>query len=435
MKLLLDPTVFQVSTPKNEKYLSDYLVQPTVLPALLNPESSLLAAPSGYGKSTLALLAQLATRQQWLNVNLTSMQSLDDGFTETLLRQITQQMWQYIEATPASLANLQTRATAVRYFLNLFSDVDIDYLLTCLIDDYPEHQAVLQAFQSIQPRELFSATATVSQKLSILCDCVQKLGLQGVVIWLDVSQELKHIPLPFLDLLENLFDSLYLMRRKTLYIKCLALPSVCRYLHQLRGVQTLSVTTLNLFWRREELHRMLERRLIIASGQQIQTLSQLVEPDKFVDLLTNSADVNNPVEWLTLMRMIAEMVNQQPLFPLSEHAWLSIQRTYYTERVKIRLDEQGNFWRGSQLLSELTPKKRAIYPLVRYLYENPGIHRTYHLTKVLDVDEPNLNTIISRARRDYLEPFVNADTEEAWIYLVTDFKGGGYQLQHTDRSP
>jgi hypothetical protein len=435
MKLLLDPLVFQTSNPRNEKYLSDYWVQPTVLPALLNSDSCLLAAPNGYGKSTLVLLAQRATRQQWLNVNLTPMQSHDDDFTETLLRQITQQMWQYIEATPAALANLQTRAAAVRYFLSLFSDVDIDYLLTCLIDDYPEHQAVLQAFHSIQPRELFSATATATQKLSILCDCVQKLGLQGVTIWLDVSQELKQIPLPFLALLENLFDSLYLMRRKTLHIKCLAPPSVCHYLQQLRGVQTLSVAMSNLSWRREELQRLLDRRLAIASGQQIQTLAQLVEPDKFVALLTNSADVNNPVEWLTLMQMIAEVVNQQPSLPLSEQAWLSIQRAYYTERVKIRLDERGSFWRGSQLLSELTPKKRAIYPLVRYLYENPGIHRTYHLTKVLDVDEPNLNTIISRARKDHLEPFVIADSEEAWIYLVTDFKGGGYQLKHTDHSP
>lgn len=435
MKLLLDPLVFQTSNPRNEKYLSDYWVQPTVLPALLNSDSCLLAAPNGYGKSTLVLLAQRATRQQWLNVNLTPMQSLDDDFTETLLRQITQQMWQYIEATPAALANLQTRAEAVRYFLSLFSEVDVDYLLTCLIDDYPEYQAILQNFQSIQPRELFSATATATQKLSILCDCVQKLGLQGVTIWLDVSQELKQIPLPFLALLENLFDSLYLMRRKTLHIKCLALPSVCRYLQQLRGVQTLSVATLNLSWRREELQRLLDRRLAIASGQQIQTLAQLVEPDKFIDLVINSADVNNPVEWLTLMRMIAEIVNQQPSPPLSEQAWLSIQRTYYTERVKIRLDEQGGFWRGSQLLSELTPKKRAIYPLVRYLYENPGVHRTYHLMKALNVDEPNLNTIISRARNDHLEPFVTADSEEAWIYLVTDFKGGGYQLKHTDHSP
>ena len=99
------------------------------------------------------------------------------------------------------------------------------------------------------------------------------------------------------------------------------------------------------------------------------------------------------------------------------------------------MDEQLGLWRGSQLLSELTPKKRAIYPLVRYLYENPGVHRTYHLMKALNVDEPNLNTIISRARNDHLEPFVTADSEEAWIYLVTDFKGGGYQLKHTDHSP
>jgi hypothetical protein len=236
--------------------------------------------------------------------------------------------------------------------------------------------------------------------------------------------------------LQEIFDSLYLMRHETLYIKCLALPSVSQHLRQLRGLETLSVEWLALHWPQEELFRLIDQRLSLATGGRIKSLGQLVAPDACATFLDNVSDAHSPLEWLALVRLIAEKVNITGEIPLGEQAWLNVRRAYYAERVKLRLDEQGSFWRGKQLLAELTPKKRAIYPMVKYLYEHPGVHRTYNLLNALAVDETNLNTMISRARKEHLEPFppLEGDSEEAWIYLVTDSKGGGYALKHTDRS-
>ena len=438
MKPFLNPEVFKITIPESERELPIYWVTPPVLAALLNPESTLLAAPSGYGKSTLALIARQQLSDDWFHVRLKNREDADENLINQLLSQITQEMWSYIEEHPAVLAGLQqTRAVAARYFLQRLSDIDINFLLARLAEDEPDHAEAIEAFRAIQPGELFSASASNTQRLSVLCDCVQKLGSQGIFIWIDLSTELAHLSHPFLQTLQSLFDSLHLMRRRTLHIKCLALPSVCRYLQTLRGVETLSVNRLTLQWTAEQMIHLIEQRLTLASAHSINSLAQLVAPAECITFLESFSDVGSPVEWLTLARLIVEKVNATEQYPLSQADWLSVRRSYCVERVKLRLDEQGSFWRGKQLLTDLTPKKRALYPLLKYLYEHPGVHRTYTLTGVLDVDETNLNTMVSRVRKEHLEPFLPTEEEgeEAWIYLVTDFKGGGYTLVNTLRSP
>lgn len=437
MKSYLNPSFFKSTAPENDTNLSAYFVEPDVLATLLNPESTLLSAPQGYGKSTLAWRARRQMQHDWLNVSLENVDVVDGDVMMVLLRQITQGMWNYIEINPATLANLQTRAAAARYFLQQFSDVDIDFLLACLAEDVPAHADIVEAFRAIQPRELFSVTASDTQRLSILGDCIQKLGMQGVIIWIDLSAEFKQLSPGFLQALQGFFGSLHLMRRRALYIKCLAPPSVCQHLQTLRGLETLSVNHLALHWSPEQMIRLIDQRLALASEQPGITLAQLIAPELCTTFLNDFTDARSPCEWLILTRLIVEKVNATGEMPLIEQSWLHVRRTYCAERVRIWLDEQGSFWRGKQLLVDLTPKKRAIYPLVKYLYEHPGVHRTYTLTRALDVDETNLNTMISRARKDHLEPFLpmDGDSEEAWIYLVTDLKGGGYALRHTAQSP
>jgi len=155
---------------------------------LLNAESTLVAALPGYGKSTLALLARQRLHGQWLHVSLDYVTSDNEPLTYMLLQRITVDMWEYIQTKPAALANLQSRALAVRYFLTRFLETELDYLLSCLADDFPEQAELIHAFRAIEARELFNETATDKQRLRILCDCVQKLGFQGVIIWVDLSQ-------------------------------------------------------------------------------------------------------------------------------------------------------------------------------------------------------------------------------------------------------
>jgi hypothetical protein len=438
VKPLIDPSFFRRTAPENDANFFQYYVRPSLLSVLLNEESTLVSAPSGYGKSTLAFLARQQLQREWLTISLESVESLTEDLMTVLFRQITRGMWSYIETQPAAIASLPpTRAKAALYFLERFSDIDVDFLLERLAEDAPAYADTIQAFGRIERKKLFDTTATDTQRLKVLCDCIKKLGMKGVVIWIDLSAELKQLSPAFLQVIAGILDSLHLMRQDAFYLKCFAVPSVCQQLRQLRGLTTLSVTWLELHWPPAELICLINQRFAHASSGQIKTLDQLVTSAAFTALLDKYSDAHSPLEWLTLARLIAEKVNATGEMPLSERSWLNVQRAYCAERVKLRFDEQGSFWRGKHLLVDLTPKKRAIYPLVKYLYEHPGVHRTYNLINALGVDETNLNTMIFRARKEHLEPFLPqaGDSEDAWVYLITDTKGGGYALIHTDRSP
>lgn len=415
--------------------LLDVLVEPIVLPALLNAESTLVAALPGYGKSTLALLARQWLQHQWLHVSLEPSTEGNEALTSMLLRSITADMWEYIRMNPTALANLQSRATAVRYFLTQFLEVDLDYLLRCLADDVPEQAGLIHAFRALHVRELFNETANDTQRLRVLCDCVQKLGFQGVIIWIDLSDELAATTPGVLHILRDFFGSLQMMRQRSLHIKCLAPPSVCAYLQRLRGIATLSVNQLTLRWTQAQLQMIVDRRLQLLDGVGIHSIAQVVDPAQIAAFLDEFSDPYSPTEWLALAYHVFAQVNHDSVLPLSEAAWRAARRAYCAERVPIRMDEQGSFWRGKQLLADLTPKKRALYPLVKYLYEHPGVQRTYKLIAALDVDETNLNTMISRVRKEHLEPFppLEAERDEGWIYVITDLKGGGYELRNTAR--
>lgn len=226
-----------------------------------------------------------------------------------------------------------------------------------------------------------------------------------------------------------------MVRQRSLHIKCLAPPSVCHYLQGLRGVETLSVKQLTVSWTQPQLQTLIDRRLQLMAHPCIHTLAHLIDPAQVTAFLNEFSDAHSPTEWLALVRQMIEQIDRGSELPLSEAAWRNVRRAYCAERIPIRMDEQGGVWHGKQLLANLNPKKRALYPLVKYLYEHPGVQRTYKLLTALDVDEPNLNTMISRLRKDHVEPFPPIDTErdDVWVYIVTD-EGGGYELRNTDRS-
>lgn len=433
---LLDLSLLQNQQPEEIALPQSVLVAPDILPELLNRRSTLVAAPAGYGKTTLAFLARNAVAT-WLHVHLSNDDLNPEKMIDSLLAVMTKYLWRYLGAQPATFERLGRRAEAVKYFMRQYVGVEIDYWLETLAEDHPEQASYLHGLARLEPRQIFTETADDELRLGILLDCVSKLGFNGVGIWLDLRGEWKELPEHLQDTLAYLYDFLNLMRNRNLYIKCLAAPSVIRYLQTQRGVSTLSVTALNLIWSQKQLIEIVDRRLAIASQGEILHLGDLINLDDFHLFLHNYADHHSPSAWIDLTCHLARQINRSGIWPVPKNDWLAVRRAYCSEHLKIRRDQEGSFWRGNRLLEGLTPRKRAIYPLVDYLYEHPGIQRTYQLTRQFGVDENILNTTISRARKEHIEPQFEDENENEseFIYLVTDHKGGGYGLQHTDRTP
>ncbi|MEZ4732002.1 MAG: hypothetical protein R3E79_33205 [Caldilineaceae bacterium] len=430
---MLNPNLFKPVPSAHDQIPTDALVEPDVLPALLNAESTLVAAPAGYGKSTLTLLARQRLQRHWLQVTLDHSKGSGEALTYTLLRRIVADMWEYIQANPAAWSNLQSRATAA-LFLTRFSAIELDYLLACLADDFPEQAGVIHAFRAIEPRELFTETANDTQRLRILCDCIQKLGFQGVIVWLDLSHELATTPPAVLQILLDFFGSLQMVRQRSLHIMSGAAFDLSPFA-KLAWLETFSVNQLTLQWTQAQLQLIVDRRLQLLGMPTIQSLAQLINPAQFAVFLDEFSDVHSPTEWLTLARHIVEQINRDEALPLSEVAWLRARRAYCAERSPIRMDAQGSFLAGKQLLADLTPKS---VPSILWLNTCMNIPMSNVLTKLLaalDVDETNLNTMIM-VRKDHLEPFPPTAAERDDVGSISSPmpRSGGYELRNTDRS-
>lgn len=433
--LSLDPTLFDSIDPSTHPRAREILVEHELLPEVLNPGCVLLVAPNGYGKTTLAV-SGIGSMVGWLHIYQTVEHLDSENTLGSLLDRITNAAWNYVRQHPAALHRLGRRAAGLKYFWQRYVGVDIDYLLECLADDYPEYKQTILEIADLQTKELFSATAEDHLRLHMLLDCVVRLGFQGVAVWIDLDAEWKDLSDISQKYLFYLFDSLYLVRNPNICFKCLVVPSVAERLNELRALQTLSVERFALRWQQAQIETLVNRRLHMASNGEVSKISHLIARDRWDAFLQEFSDIGNPVAWLALAKLAVTQVNRIGRAPVDNEGWLQMRRAYCAEHLKIRLDEYGNFWRGPQRLDGLTERKRAIYPLVRYLYENPGFQRTYKLMDKFGMDENTLNTNISRARKDHIEPiFADAPDNGETIYLVTDYKGGGYALFHTARSP
>ena len=422
----------KVLPPADDPFLEACYVELPIMSAVLRKKSTIIAAVRGSGKSALAYMAQKLLETQCLNIQL-SLVDLNKPrenlslHWEIVIEAIIAGAWARIEADPSLFVKMDSRVRAFKYFVQQnLGEALLTYQLERLAADHPAYAQDIMNFVNTPYIELFKPNVSLDQKLGVLCDAVKKLGTFGVMVWVELADIASQQEIA---LLHYLFDSVSQMRAQDLYIKCFVNHEVAAKLELTRGVRTLSAERLNLTWTIDELVELSNRRLQIATNNVASKIEDWVEQEKIELFLSKFSQLFNPSEWVCLLH---SLLQQEPdHLPVSQTAWVAAQRVFLAERAKIRMDNEGRIWRGAQPVDELTPRKRAIYPLIKYLYEHPGFHKSYHLQATLKMADGTFDTTLSRAR-DLLEPDLGA-TEP--IYLVTNPRGDGVALLHTDHAP
>jgi hypothetical protein len=379
-------------------------------------------------------MAYMSLASTWLNVEYFHHKTDSHSSPiQDLIQDITQRIWLLIEEKPNLLSQLGSRAEALRYFFSRYLDMDADYLLRRLLDDKPDFSQEIQTFVAVPIRELFTPVATEVQRLDALCDCVQKLGMQGVMVWIDLPMLVDAEAEFAMTWLSLIFDSIEVMRKRNTHFKCLAIDPISKQLASMRGAATDSVDTYSLMWSQDELRQIVERRVSRAQSVGMnKPFDAFISVQRATEFLREYSDPNSPSEWLSLAHFVLERVKTTGHMPLDDVDWLTVCRDYHAARLKISMDRSGVFWRGPRPISDLTPRKRKIYSVIRYLYEHPGFHKTYLVAHATKINVEALNTNVHRGR-EFIEPRLDSVVEQLPIYLVTDPRGEGYALQHTDK--
>lgn len=426
----------KVLSPKSDPWLGQVFVAPEIFPTILRPRSTVVAARSGWGKSALAYMARQALAATSLCVELVpNDDSLIQDQWNAVIHHIVRETWQRISDHPDLIMRLGARAPAIKYFaVRVMSAEFVDYDLGRMLEDHSGSADLVSAigdFRHSPVQQLFGPSPFLQQQISVLLDAVSRIGFESTVIWIDLSCDRSDASL---DFVRKLFDSVNEMRNGRLHVKAFIADTDVGILQHVRGIRTLSADLVNLDWDPDGLGQIVDRRLQLASGGAINTLEQLVPRGWAEQFLRDVSDVQSPAEWISLAGAVLECKKKLGEFPPAEGQLVSIAQAYARERLPLWMDADGMFWRGKRKIEALTPKKRAIYPLVKYLFEHPGYHQGYRLTQALDMEPGSLDITVSRARHNFLENILPDGRPEEWVYLVTDTGGRGLTLLNTDPS-
>jgi hypothetical protein len=434
----------RISPPSVDRWLGQCFVRPRIYDATLGAGSILVEAPAGHGKSTLQTMAQRDAGNKWLNVAFdpTSLRNQDSDtgsnrIYDYLFRCMTEAMWEVVSNNPQILADIGNRAVALKYFGATFAGENwVSYTLQSLIEDCPEHQMLLESFRDSPTVELFNDAATDGLKLDTLADCARRMGFAGVVVWIDLPDD-EAITSTAISIVEEILDSLKATRRRDIYFKCFVGPTASRRLRGLQSVFKLSVEHIAFQWSQAELQRIADRRIHAATSGQWTTLLDAVGLDhlsQIPSLIAESTDHPGPIEWIKLTELILQQVAKKSegatLLALDATDWLEARKAYYAERIKLSFNSDGVLRRGARLIESIAPSKRSLHPIIKYLYEHPGIHETHTLADKLGWDEQSLATYIHRIRKE-IEPLWSESSGKVSIYLVNE--SGGYGLINTKR--
>lgn len=280
-----------------------------------------------------------------------------DALSFAFLQRVTRTPETYTTA-PASAQDF------MHWFVQTFLRGDRQYHLSRLADGAgPEGLTLVTHLLMDPPREVFARDSQSAFILSHLTSAIKSCKLGGVWVFLEGLDALFRVaPDTLKKFLINFLSTLDLFEEDAFIFKMVVSNRLGAHLLKARSVLTRRFTTYFLRWNEEELIRLTEKRLALATQRDDLLLADLCEDGKWLDWMKKHAGLS-PRGWLELTRPILEACIATGK-PLSESEWLD---AYRQSPPLLRLDvEDGRVFIG---WGEADIKGIG-YKLLRHLYEN-----------------------------------------------------------------
>ena len=357
-------------------WLAQAYLPPRLFGQMTEPRSILVIGEEGSGKTALGLqlktyaegrLPDLLTAS-WRPVlpeDTASSGQAAELFISQAMDSLSFTFLQMVSRQPAPYANAPSWArNFMHWFVQAFLRGDHEYHLSRLADG-----AAADGLETVThlltgpPREVFPPDTLPSSILAHLTGAMRALGLEGVWIFVDGLDSLFRISPERLEkFLANFLSTLDLLEEDTFVFKVIVSSELESCLQTTRGVVTRRFSTYHLKWPEDELIRLTETRIALATKRDDLALSRFCKDTAWPEWLKQYAGAS-PRGWLELTLPILSAYLEKRK-PLTQSEWLD---AYRQSPPPLRLDLETNHvyvgWNEVDV-------KGIGFKLLRYLYEN-----------------------------------------------------------------
>jgi len=320
-------------------------------------------------------------------------------------------------------------------FILAFPPPMLAYELDRLKEDAADAGVVWHSHLQHPPPSVNSLQTTlqrqsIAQIIRRLVSVLNRAGIQGIWVLMDGFERWEaniDLDRPRVKTsLERFFSTLAFFDYPGFAFKMAAPQTWRRLLSRTHAVSTRRVQEFELHWSEEALQTITERRLTLASGGKITSLTDLCEAPEVSQWLKRYG-ADNPRRWLAwtgdLYRAYLEAGGERPL-PAEQWAKL---RSRLVPRLRITPDRR--VFVGSM---EVTGLSESLYRVLEYLYEHSGevcsrqaLYQAYRPDEALPHGWENVMETVVWRLRQAIEP----DPKHP-MFIITE-RGRGIRLLRT----
>jgi hypothetical protein len=373
----------QLTAEREAAWIEQVFIEPPDFEAMASMRSIVVFGASGAGKTALRMaLARRAARLEDDSAQLVVewRPSLPIGLEQTGSQALRSFFAQALDACALALLRHLARRpdifsaapdwvqeTAV-WFVHQYLMSDRGVLLGKLTEECsPDGEILLRDLLTREPRPILESNVPESRVIAELAGLTERLGLAGVWVLIDGLEPWAAVDVePLTTLLDALFSTLVLFEDPGFAMKIVAPNMIEAGLASNAGITRRRLDVYRLVYSTEQLVKIAERRIAVASGRATFRLDELCEAKDakvLVDWLTRCG-AHMPRAWLNLVRPLAdEYIARNMTRPLTLKECAAVFRRH-PPIIRLDVKSDGVFI-GEGELTNLSPMS---YKLLRYLY-------------------------------------------------------------------
>ncbi len=442
---------------EEEPWLLDVFEAPSEFDLICGPRSAIVFGEPGSGKTAICrvLTALSETPEgkrnrllvEWRPQPPKATTTVDSALVEEQLREILDacafQLLTYLAQHPALFyASLEWVQDSLVWFIRTYTRGDLKIRTGPLYREVGEKGHSLLSELLARPVHIvLEGDVGPEYVIRELLKALEELNLNSVWILvdnLDVWSEAA--PEPLSQGLTAFLSALALFEQSGFAYKIFLPSTLERYLAGVSGITRRRISIHNLHWTTVKLTQLLLRRLHLATGVELTTLTQICTDPELIVWLERCGG-NTPAGWLEYARpLVAAYLDRQRnghTDPINEAEWLEIRRR---NPPKLSLDRTTQRVRvGERISKELTEQQFALF---EYLYKNAGETCTrsqlHYLADLKLPSEPRPGDDLYEAPKDYSGQLETAiwrlrdaiEPAPQHPFFIITVKGKGYRLEN-----